>query len=270
MRYETLPDGAPIPVLGLGTWQFGGESTADHSRDGEFVDTLQQLIAMGYTHIDTAEGYAQGHAEELVGIAMRDMPRADLFITTKISPSHLRYDDVFTAIDGSLRRLQTDYVDMYLIHWPSTDIPLDESFRALNKLVADGRVRRIGVSNFDVPLMQRSMALCETPLATNQVLYNVLRRETADNGVLAFCQENDIVFTAYSPLKHDVLTHPMVKAIAQARGVPSAQVALAWVMRQPRVITIPKSSNLKHAADNLAALSLDLSGDDVRQLDAIA
>ena len=270
MRYETLPDGAPIPVLGLGTWQFGGESTADTSRDGEFVDTLQQLMAMGYTHIDTAEGYAQGHAEELVGMAMRDMPRGDLFITTKVSPSHLRYDDVFRSIDGSLQRLRTDYVDMYLIHWPSHDIPLEEAFRALNQLVADGRARRIGVSNFDVPLMQCSVELCATPLATNQVLYNLLRRETAENGVLAFCQEHGILFTAYSPLKHDVLNHPEVKAIAAAHDVSPAQVALAWVVRQPRVITIPKSANLKHAADNIAALSLDLTEDDVRRLDAIA
>jgi diketogulonate reductase-like aldo/keto reductase len=270
MRYETLPDGAPIPVLGLGTWQFGGESTADYARDAEFVDILQQLMAMGYTHIDTAEGYAQGHAEELVGLAMRGLRRSDLFITTKVSPSHLRPDDVERAIDGSLRRLQTDYVDMYLIHWPSHDIPLEESFRGLNKLVADGRVRRIGVSNFDVPLLQRSMALCATPVATNQVLYNLLRRETAADGVLAFCQEHGILFTAYSPLKHDVLTHPEVIAVARAHGVTPAQVALAWVLRQPRVITIPKTASVQRAAENLAALSLVLTEDDVHRLDAIA
>lgn len=266
MQYETLPDGTQIPVLGLGTWGIGGGHVADRSQDAHFVEILQRLIDMGYTHIDTAESYAQGHAEELVGVAIRGMPREEIFITTKVAKEHLGYDDVHRAIDGSLRRLGVDYVDLYLIHWPNPAIPLPETFRALNELTADGRVKRVGVSNFDVPLMQEAMALSDTPIATNQVRYNLLSRENVANGVLAFCQEQGIVLTAYSPLKSDVLTHPTVVEIARAHGATPAQVALKWLIDQPRVITIPKSSDLEHARENMDALRLELTAEETERL----
>lgn len=265
-----LLDGTQLPVLGLGTWQYGGGSTADYSRDAESVAMLRRLIEMGYTHLDTAESYGRNHCEELVGQAIKHFDRSDIFITTKVSPEHLRYRDVLAALEGSLRRLDTSYVDLYLIHWPNRDIPLEDTFRGLNELLADGRVRRVGVSNFDLPLLQQAIALCQGPIITNQVRYNLLYREPEQNGLLAFCQREGIVLTAYSPLKDDVLKHPTVIAIAQAHGVTPAQVAIQWLVRQPYVITIPKSSDLAHAQENLDALALELSADEVARLDAIA
>ena len=269
MQYEPLPDGSHIPVLGLGTWQMGGGGRADYSRDDEMVEIIEQAIEMGYTHIDTAESYGKNHCEELVGRAIKAFDRDELFITTKVAPDHLRYDDVHTAIRGSLQRLDTDYVDLYLIHWPNEQIPLTETFRALNELVAGGKVRRVGVSNFDVDLMQQSMDLCDTPIATNQVRYNLLDRTPVNNGVLDFCQRTGILLTAYSPVKGGVLSHNTVVEIAEAHGASPAQVALAWLIRQPQVITIPMSQDLDHLRDNLGALSLNLSADEIAQLDGI-
>lgn len=269
MQFESLPDGGRIPVLGLGTWQMGGGSSADYSGDDETVSIIEQAIEMGYTHIDTAEGYGKTHCEELVGRAMRAFPRGDLFITTKVSPDHLYYDDVHTAIDGSLKRLGTTYVDLYLIHWPNERIPQDETFRALNELVADGRVRRVGVSNYSVAQMQEAMDLCKTPIATNQVRYNLLDRSPVQNGVLDFCRSNGIPLTAYTPIKGGVLDDPTVQEIARSRGCTPSQVAIYWLIQQPGVITIPMSQNLNHLRDNMDALTLDLSDEEIRRLDAI-
>ena len=205
------------------------------------------MIEMGYTHLDTAEAYGGTHTEELVGQAIRAFRREEVFITTKVSPEHLRYGDVLRACHDSLTRLGTGYIDLYLIHWPSTSIPLEESFRALNELAADGIVRRVGVSNFDLTLLKRSVELCATPLATNQVRYNLLHREPANDGVLEYCRAQGILLTAYSPLKDGVLQVQAVQQIAVERGATPAQVALRWLADQPGVITIPKTSNLERA-----------------------
>jgi len=266
MQYETLLDGTQIPILGLGTWQIGGGMTPDRSQDAAMVELLKKIIRMGYTHLDTAEAYGGTHTEELVGQAIRDFAREDLFITTKVRQTNLRYGDVQKALAGSLQRMGLDYVDLYLIHWPNEAIPLKETFRALNEIVAEGKVKRLGVSNFNLKLLKESIELAETPLAANQVRYNLLSREYEENGVLEFCQEQGIVLTAYSPLKDGVLNHPTVIGIAQELGVTAGQVALNWLTRQPKVITIPKSTNEKHLAENLTALEIELSSEMVEKL----
>lgn len=268
MRTVQLPDGTPIPALGLGTWPMGGATQPDYSADAETIETLQQLIDMGYTHVDTAESYGANHCEELVGQAIQNFKREDLFITTKVSPKNLRYPDVLNALHGSLKRLQTDYIDLYLIHWPNRDIPLSDTFRALNELLGSGVVRRVGVSNFDVPLMEEAAALCDAPIATNQVHYSLLHREPQENGVLSWCEQNGVVLTAYSPIKNGVLDNPVVKEVAQTRNATPAQVALAWLLAQPGVITIPKTSSPDRGRENLAALDVTLTADDIARLNA--
>lgn len=267
MKNELLLDGVELPVLGLGAWRMGGGMTADYSRDDETVAVIQSAIAMGYTHIDTAEVYGAGHSEELIGRAIRELPREGLFLTSKVAKGHLAYADVHRAIDGSLARLGVDYLDLYLIHWPNPDVPLSETFRALNEIVAAGKVRRIGVSNFDVPLMRQSIDLCNTPIFNNQVHYNLLHRWPEENGVLELCQAQGILLTAYSPLKDGVLAHPEAQAVAANYGVTSAHIAINWLVRQPQVITIPMSMNLAHLQDNIDALDLDLNAEDVARLD---
>jgi diketogulonate reductase-like aldo/keto reductase len=266
MIYERLPNGEEIPVLGLGTWNMGGGLSANYSKDKETITIIQTAIEIGYTHIDTAEGYGNGHTEELVGEAIKGFDRQELFITTKVSPSNLKYQDVWTAIEGSLNRLGSEYIDLYLIHWPNQSIPLENTFRALNEIVEKKLVRYLGVSNFDLEGLKKSQELANSPIVTNQVPYSIKERRYVKNKVLEYCQVNGCLLTAYSPLKGGVLSDKIVIKIAKKYNATSAQVALNWLIRQPKVITIPKSANLNRLEENLHALDLELSPEDVDRL----
>lgn len=269
MQTKAIPGGSNIPVIGLGLWDYGGGRNPDPSRDEHDEAAIHSAIEIGYRHFDTAEFYAQGHSEELLGRALHQYTRSDFFVTTKVSPTNATYEGVQAACDRSLKRLQTDYIDLYLIHWPSETIPLAESMRGLNQLVTEGKIRHVGVSNFTLPLLKEAVDLCETPLTTNQVHYNVMHREYVDNGVLAYCQEQDILITAYSPIKDGVLNNETVKEIAQEKNVSPAQVALAWLIQQPHVITIPKSSNAKRQQENWAAVDLQLTDEEIARLNTL-
>ena len=270
MQQKQLPGGGTIDAIGLGLWDFGGGTSPDYRRDDADLAAIHSAIAIGYRHFDTAEYYASGHSEELLGRALCDYPRRDFFITTKVSPSHIRYDDLLAACERSLQHLQTDYIDLYLIHWPSETIPLRESMRALNHLVAQGKIRQVGVSNFDLALLQEAVRLCDTPLAANQVHYNLLHREYVQNGVIPYCQEQGILVTAYSPLLDNVLDDTTVQAIAQQHNATPAQVALQWLIQQPQVITIPKSSKQLRQQENWDAAAVTLSNEEIDQLNQLA
>jgi diketogulonate reductase-like aldo/keto reductase len=268
MRYEILHN-LQIPKIGFGTWSIGGEETADSSTDVRSLAALRSALELGYTHFDTAEFYAAGHSEELLGLAVHEMglARESLFITTKVSPGHLQYDDVLNSCHHSLRRLGMEYIDLYLIHWPRVGMKLEDTFRALNRLVRDGKVRHLGVSNFNLKLLKQSQALSETPLLTDQVSYSLPDREYVLNGVLEYCQKNDILLTAYSPVKRrNIKSNKVLGTIAAARGTTPQKVALAWLVAQPRVIAIPMSFNPAHQAENLAAADLQLTPEEIGQL----
>lgn len=261
MRYETL-HGVSIPKIGFGTWRIGGDSYPDPERDPTYLAALRTALEVGYTHFDTAEVYAAGHSEELVGRAIRETQtvRESVLITTKVDPGHLQYDRVLKSCENSLRRLQMDYVDLYLIHWPRIGMKLEETFRALNKLVRDGKVRHLGVSNFNLKLLEQSQSLSETPLLTNQVPYRLPDRSYVENGVLQYCQENDILLTAYSPIKfRNLPVNRTLQDIADRHSATPFQIALAWLVAQPRVITIPMSLNPEHIRENFEAAELELS-----------
>jgi diketogulonate reductase-like aldo/keto reductase len=268
MKYEILR-GLRIPKIGFGTWTIGGEGRADPSLDDRSMAALASALELGYTHFDTAEYYAAGHAEELVGRAIRlsGLARDSLFITSKVSPEHLDYRDVLRSCENSLRRLGMDYLDLYLIHWPRLVMNLKETFRALNQLVAEGRVRHMGVSNFNLKLLKEAVALSETPLLTDQVSYSLPDRTCVRNGVLAYCQENDILLTAYSPVKRRYISgnNPLRK-LSGLRGLSPQQIALAWLVQQPRVITIPMSFDPQHQAENLAAADITLTEEELAMI----
>jgi diketogulonate reductase-like aldo/keto reductase len=271
MRYETVQN-VRIPKIGFGTWTIGGESRPDFSQDVRSLQALRSALDLGYTHFDTAEHYASGHAEELLGQAIRvsGLARDTLFITSKVSPEHLAYSDVLRSCGNSLRRLGMDYLDLYLIHWPRRGMDLSEAFRALNRLVSAGKARHLGVSNFNLKLLKEAAAFSETKLLTDQVSYSLPDRECVKNGVLAYCQENDILLTAYTPVKRRYIAgNKSLRELARLRLVTPQQIALAWLVRQPRVIAIPLSFDPQHQAENLAAADIDLTDSELEKLPGI-
>jgi diketogulonate reductase-like aldo/keto reductase len=271
MKYEIVHN-VTLPKIGFGAWSIGGESSTDPSRDAASLTALRSALETGYTHFDTAEAYAAGHSEELIGQAIRETKtkREDLFITTKVSPEHLSYNDVLRSYENSLRHLGLDYVDLYLIHWPGTWTNYEETFRALNKLVHEAKVRHLGVSNFKLKQLKKAQEYSETPLLTNQVPYRIPDRTYVQNGVIEYCQQNDILITAYSPVKfRSIGVNKTIGAIAQAHSATPFQIALAWLVMQPRVITIPMSLNPQHIRENFEAADIELEQEEFHELNAV-
>lgn len=274
MKYESL-HGLSIPKIGFGTAQLGGVRMPDHSKDDYYLSSLRSALEIGYTHIDTAERYARGFAEELIGRAIRELQikRESLLITSKVLPTPWSYTKVMRACEGSLHRLGTDYLDLYLVHFPNPLASMKETFRALNQLVREGKVRNLGVSNFNLKQLRNAQNLSETPILTNQVPYNIFFRAFSRNGVLEYCQQNNILFTAYMPLKINIKgirTNSVIQSIAQIHGATPFQIALSWLVAQPRVITIPMSFNPKHQKENFEAVEIELTQSEMDQLDKLA
>lgn len=268
MKLETLSN-ITLPKIGFGTWNIGGGSSPNPKLDSAHLIALRSALEVGYTHFDTAEMYANGHAEELLGQAIRasNIPRESLFITSKVIPSHLRYDDVLRACEGSLKHLNMDYIDLYLIHWPSMGNKYEDTFRALNKLVKDGKVKHLGVSNFNLKLLKQAQELSETPIITNQVPYSLNDRSYVKNGVLEYCQQNNIFLTAYEPLdKGNMRSNKTLEAIAKSYSKTIFQIALAWVISQQNIITIPMSTNPQHIQDNFDAGEIVLTKEEIELL----
>lgn len=268
MKYETIHN-VTLPKIGFGTWKIGGGSRPDPKLDSVSLAALRAALEVGYTHFDTAETYANGHAEELLGRAIREMGvrREALFITSKVQPAHLEYEQVLKSCEVSLDRLGTDYLDLYLIHWPQAGGKYEETFRALNKLVRDGRVKHLGVSNFNLKLLKQSQSLSETPIVTNQVPYSLSDRSYVKNGVIEYCQQNDILVTAYSPVDEGRLkANQVLRSAAEAHHATIYQIALAWLVMQPRVITIPMSANPQHIRENFEAAEIELTSEEIEQL----
>ena len=265
MKWKTLRCGFAMPVLGQGTWEFGGRETRQPDNDdaGQ-VRALQTGIETGLTLIDTAEYYAEGHAEELVGQAIAGYPRGKLFLTSKVWKTHLDRDGVLRAAEQSLRRLGTDYLDLYLYHQVSEAVPLPETIGAMNELVVRGLVRNIGVSNFAVPRLQRAMACSTAPIVVNQVHYSLVNREP-ELGLLAFCQEHDVMLQAWRPLR-GVAACDLTDRLCRQYGCSLFQLALAWLMGQCQVTTLTAMRNPMHVPENAAAVDLVMAWRDIELL----
>ncbi len=264
-----------VAAIGLGTWGIGGRETPDYSQDDQAIDAIRYAVELGMNHIDTAEIYGGGHSEELVGKALKTIPREEVFVATKVWPSNLRYDDVIKACRRSLERLQLKYVDLYMIHWPNPRIPVAETMHALEKLVKDGMVRYIGVSNFDVPLLQEAMEACRSEeIVSNQIIYSLENREN-EREVIPFCEKNKITVVAYTPLGKGRIAAEAAKntergraltTLAKKYGKTPTQVALNWVIWKPHVITIPKAIRREHLEENAGGAGWRLAEEDYRKL----
>ena len=262
MKTIKLPDGTPVPVLGQGTWKMG---EGERERKDEAA-ALRLGIDLGLTLIDTAEMYADGRAEEVVAEAIAGQ-RERVFLVTKVYPHNASTKGVPAACERSLRRLGTDIIDLYLLHWRGR-VPLAETVAAFEGLREVGKIRAWGVSNFDVDDLGE-LGANATACATDQILYNPEYRGP-EFDLLPWCQQRRLPIMAYSPVGQGgaLLRHPAIAAIARRHGATPAQVCLVWVLRQEGVLAIPKASDADHVRANAAALELRLDGEDLRALDA--
>jgi diketogulonate reductase-like aldo/keto reductase len=264
MRTVVLPDGKRVPVLGQGTWRIG-ESKSARVRE---VAALRLGIELGMSLIDTAEMYGDGGAEEVVAEAI-DGQHKDIFVVTKVYPHNASHSELPKACERSLKRLRIDAIDLYLLHWRERTPPLQETVETFEKLRAAGKIKRWGVSNFDLDDMEELFSLEHgRKCAANQVLYSLQNREI-EFDLLPWGQMNKIPIMAYSPVGHSgaLLRNAALKKIAQSHDATPAQIALAWVLRQPDVIAIPKASTEAHVRDNAASLKIKLTKEDLTELD---
>jgi diketogulonate reductase-like aldo/keto reductase len=262
MRTISLPSGKVVPVLGQGTWGMGEKS----ERRQDEVAALRQGLDLGMTLIDTAEMYAEGGAEEVVAEAIAGR-REEVFIVSKVYPHNATIRGAVAACERSLRRLNSDYLDLYLLHWRGL-VPLAETFEVFQRLKESGKIRDFGVSNFDVSdLEDASDYLGGEAIATDQVLYNLAHRGV-EWDLLPWCRKYSISVMAYSPIEQGrMLDDTALKAIASRHQATPAQIALAWLLRQDGVIAIPKSSRPEHIRENHASLNIILTENDLTDLD---
>jgi diketogulonate reductase-like aldo/keto reductase len=268
IRVTKLPAGEAVPVLGQGTWYLG----EGRRPRAEEIAALRLGIDLGMFLIDTAEMYGAGAAEELVGEAIAGR-RDEVFLVSKVLPSHATAVGTVAACDRSLERLRTDQIDLYLLHWRGP-IALAETLAGFEALIRAGKIRYWGVSNFDVPDLEELWSTKGgrsikggREMATDQVLYNLMRRGI-EWDLMPWCRERDIPIMAYSPIEQGrLLDHPALHEVAARHGATPAQLALAWVLQHADVIAIPRSGRPEHVEENRAALDLRLTADDMAALD---
>lgn len=252
-----------VSVIGMGTWGMGGGFwSPDYSNDEGWVKALRRGIELGMTLIDTAEMYGGGHAEELVGKAIKGFPREELFIVTKVWPNHARYDDVIRSARASRERLGT-YIDLYLLHWPATDVPICETMKAFEKLIDDGVVRFVGLSNFDVEGIERArQCFSKYDIVAVENRYSLLHR-VDEASVIPYVQRNGMLYLAYTPLeKGEFARNEFLGSIGRKYGKTAIQVVLNWYVGIDNLVPIPKAGKVEHVEENAGAMGWRLSKED--------
>jgi diketogulonate reductase-like aldo/keto reductase len=262
--------GVRVPLIGQGTWNMGD----DPASEADEVAALQAGLDQGMTHIDTAEMYGDGRSERLVARVIAGR-RDEVFLVSKVLPSNASYVGTIQACESSLRRLETDHLDLYLLHWPSGQHPIADTMSALEALVASGKTRFIGVSNFTVDeLRAAQQCLVSERLACNQVLYHLGSRGI-ETEILPYCQRHGIAVVAYSPFAQgafpprDRRQRETLETIAEARGKTAREIALRFLTREEGLFAIPKAARVEHVRENAGGAGWNLSEVDLAQLEAV-
>jgi diketogulonate reductase-like aldo/keto reductase len=271
IEYKTLKNGFSIPTYGIGTWNLGGSwQQGPHNEDSPDILAIRSAVdKRGITHIDTAELYGEGNTERLIGQALKGRDRSRLLLASKVTYTHLGYDDVINACKESLKRLMTPYLDLYIVHRYNAEFPLKETMRAMEYLKDEGLIRNIGVSNFGVEHLKEAQSYTKYPIVCDQVHYNLEVREAEHSGLLDYCQQNDIMLVAYRPLQKGMITtNPpeILKEMSEKYKKTPSQVALNWLISQQNVAVIAKTKSIVHLDENLGALGWHLSEVDIEKL----
>lgn len=263
---KSLKSGFTMPVFGIGTWKMGGILNADPKNDEQDRKGLRIALELGVTLIDTADLYGAGHAEELVGMAIKGFDRDKLFIVSKVYKDKLAYDDVIKACHASLERLRTDYLDLYLIHAPNPEIPIKDTFKALDELKEKGLIREIGVSNFTIEELKEAQEATKNKIVVNQLHYNLAYQNLQE--AVDYCQANDIMVMAYRPIERGALIEkeiPVIEEMCKKYGKSRPQIVINWLISQG-IVTISKMSDPKHLMENLKSLDFTMDKEDIERM----
>jgi diketogulonate reductase-like aldo/keto reductase len=270
MKYRKFgSSGKDVPIIGQGTWQF----PTRRDEIEEAISALRAGLDAGMTHIDTAEMYGNGESEKIIAKAVKDYPREDLFIVSKVLPSNASRKGTIKACEKSLQRLEVDYIDCYLLHWRSS-YPLEETMEAFEELVQSGKVKSVGVSNFDVEdIKEAQQYLRKTKLACNQVLYN-LHTRGIEHSLIPYCESESIAVVGYTPFAQRSVPSAKAKqgevlhSIATKYGATPHQIILAFLTRRKSCFAIPKAAKVRHAIENAAAGDFQLNAEEIAAIDA--
>lgn len=272
--------GKSLFPIGIGTWNIAGTFNANPSakykgaepnydNEAAEIEAIRYSISKGQNHIDCAELYGAFHTDEVVGKAIAELKREDLFIADKLWKTSVGKDLVRATVEQMLTKLGTDYLDMLYIHAPWEEVNWQEAIPQIDALIEEGVVRAFGVSNFTIADMQTAQKLAQHPIVANQMNYNVLYKDEVDDAFKKYCQANRIEIVAYQPVKRqEVLSNATIRTIAQAHSATPAQIALAWLIAQG-TLPIPKAINKQHIDENVNALSIELTSEEISQLDRL-
>lgn len=267
---KKLKNGFEIPVFGLGTWQMGGRNEHDLSNDDEAdIRAIRAALDEGIIHIDTAEAYADGYSEILVGKAIEGYDRANIFLASKVHKKNLGYNDILNSCKESLKRLNTPYLDLYLLHQYNPDVSLKDSMSALDELVETGSVKHIGVCNFNKEHLAEAQSYTKNKIVCNQVHYNLMFREPEVTGLIEYCKNNDIFISAWRPMGKGNLLEKIpdvLKEMCDKYNKTPAQIAINWLASQSYVITLSKTRSIIHLKENLESLDFQMEDSDIEKL----
>jgi diketogulonate reductase-like aldo/keto reductase len=259
---KKLKSGFEMPVYGLGTWHMGESSLNEKSE----IKVIEEAIEQGITHIDTAEIYAGGNAEKIVGQAIKNYDRKKLFLVSKVYGNHLRYGKLINSLKQSLERLKTEYLDLYLLHRYNPEVSLQETMSAMDYLFDNGLIKNIGISNFTTSQTQDARKNSKHPVVANQLHFNLKIREAEKKGLLDYCQNEDMMLIAWRPLKNVDLNLPIIINMAKKYAKTPTQIALNWIVSQKNVVTLSKTKKLEHLKENLGALDFVMEDKDIEKL----
>lgn len=279
MEYQPLTKDILLPVFGFGTSKPRNALSETYYNDRERrISEIRQAVEKGLTHIDTASKYGDGRVEDLVGEAIRVFDRSKIFITTKLRGDRCKYQTVFTELEASLQRLRTTYIDLYLIHSPSLTVPIRETMRAIDELVASGKIRHIGVSNFSVAQLVEAQNSTKNKIVANQIEYNLIvrnhgvRTSNMESEIIPYCRQNGILVIAYRPLAGGVfplLGDDFLGHLADKYQKTPSQLALNWLVGKPGIVTLIKSRQTEHLDEDLLSLGWQLEPSDREYMDGL-
>ncbi len=268
MRLKTR-SGAALYPIGIGTWGFGGTWEAEYGKEGEAAKAINYSISKGQNHIDSAEIYGGGHTDEVVGKAIKDLNREDLFLTDKVWETSVANGKVRPAVEKMLKKLDTDYLDALYIHKPWDNFPWREAIPQINQLIDEGIVRYFGVSNFDTTQLKETTSLSKHPVSLIQLYFNVLHKQDVTEEMQKFCESNGTQIIAYRPLERGmVLEDKTIQTIAKKHNALPSQIALAWLISQG-AFPIPQATGQLFIDQNIAATTIKLSSQEIAQLNSL-